>query len=91
MQPYEEEEYYFRSAVRRALALGALLSFLQLPRRAWSDSPHVVALSLVDGKPNGPELTSLRRAYPGAASTPRRGRGATLVERPQHGPPSAWL
>jgi hypothetical protein len=57
MRPYKEEEYHFKLTMRRVLALGALLVVLAAAPRAWSGSPHVIALSLVDGKPNGPALT----------------------------------
>ena len=57
MQPYEDGEYFVWSAVRRALVLGAIPLALGAGPQAWSDSPHVVAISLVGGRPNGSELT----------------------------------
>jgi hypothetical protein len=37
--------------------LSAFLVVLAIAPRAWGGSPHVIAISLVDGKPNGSALT----------------------------------
>jgi hypothetical protein len=57
MRQYEGGEHLFKLTAQCVLALSAFLVALAAAPRAWSGSPHVIAISIVGGKPNGSALT----------------------------------
>jgi hypothetical protein len=57
MRQYEREENPSKLTARCVLALSDFLGVLASTPRSWSSSPHVIAISIVGGKPNGSVLT----------------------------------